>query len=53
MDILSLVRLAAEQGASDVHIVAFSPPLFRTKGAMQPELPNNSATPSPSGRGPG
>jgi len=32
---LSLVRLAAEKGASDLHIVASSPPLLRVKGAMQ------------------
>ncbi|MFC1864673.1 type IV pilus twitching motility protein PilT [Chloroflexota bacterium] len=36
MDILSVVRLAAENKASDLHIVAFSPPLLRVKGAMQP-----------------
>jgi len=36
MDILSLVRLASEKGASDIHIVAFSPPLFRVKGSMEP-----------------
>jgi len=35
IDILSLVRLAAEKGASDLHIVASSPPLLRVKGAMQ------------------
>ncbi|MFC2044346.1 type IV pilus twitching motility protein PilT [Chloroflexota bacterium] len=35
MDILSIVRLAAEKRASDVHIVAFNPPLFRVKGTMQ------------------
>ncbi|MFC1940699.1 type IV pilus twitching motility protein PilT [Chloroflexota bacterium] len=36
MDILSVVRLAAEKGASDLHLVAGSPPLVRVKGAMQP-----------------
>ncbi len=36
MDILSVVRLAAAKGASDVHLVVFSPPVFRIKGALQP-----------------
>ncbi|MFC1934155.1 type IV pilus twitching motility protein PilT [Chloroflexota bacterium] len=36
MDILSVVRLAAEKGTSDVHIVTSSPPLFRIKGKIQP-----------------
>ncbi len=36
MDILSLVGLAAEKGASDLHLVAFSPPLFRIHGKLQP-----------------
>ncbi len=45
MDILSLVRLASEKGASDVHIVAFSPPLFRVKGAMQPVAEMEPLTP--------
>ena len=35
MDILALVRLAATQRASDIHMVAFNPPFFRVKGAMQ------------------
>ncbi|MFC2056190.1 type IV pilus twitching motility protein PilT [Chloroflexota bacterium] len=45
MDILSVVRLAAEKGASDVHIVAFSPPLLRVKGAMQPVAEMEPLTP--------
>jgi len=45
MDIVSLVHLAAEKGASDVHIVAFSPPLFRIKGAMQPLADMEPLTP--------
>ncbi len=45
MDILSVVHLAAEKGASDVHIVAFSPPLFRVKGAMQPVAEMQPLTP--------
>ncbi|MEE8413870.1 MAG: PilT/PilU family type 4a pilus ATPase [Dehalococcoidales bacterium] len=36
MDILSIIRLAAESGASDVHIVASNPPIFRINGALQP-----------------
>jgi twitching motility protein PilT len=35
MDILSVVSLALERGASDLHIVAFSPPMLRIKGSMQ------------------
>lgn len=45
MDILSVVRLAAEQGASDLHIVAFNPPLLRVKGAMQPIADMEPLTP--------
>ena len=45
MDILSLVHLAAEKGASDLHIVAFSPPLLRVKGAMQPVVEMEPLTP--------
>lgn len=36
MDILSLVALAAEKSTSDLHLVAFSPPLFRIHGKLQP-----------------
>ena len=35
MDILSMVRVAAEKGASDLHLVAFSPPVLRINGALQ------------------
>ncbi len=45
MDILSVVHLAAEKGASDVHIVANNPPLFRVKGAMQPVAEMEPLTP--------
>jgi len=45
MDILSIVHLAAEKGASDIHIVAFSPPLFRVKGGMQPVADMEPLTP--------
>jgi len=36
MDILSTVHLAAAKGASDLHLVAHSPPLLRIHGALQP-----------------
>ncbi len=45
MDILSVVRLAGEKGASDVHIVAFNPPLLRVKGAVQPLADMQPLTP--------
>jgi twitching motility protein PilT len=45
MDILAVVRLAAEKKASDVHIVAFSPPLFRVRGGMQPVVEMAPLTP--------
>ena len=35
MDILSLLREVKEKGASDLHLVAFSPPLLRIDGALQ------------------
>ena len=45
MDILSLVRLAAEKRTSDVHLVAFSPPMFRIHGALQPVADTQPLTP--------
>jgi len=45
MDILSVVRLAAEKGASDLHLVAFSPPVLRIKGALQPLTDMQPLTP--------
>jgi twitching motility protein PilT len=36
MDILTMVRLAAAKGASDMHIVAGSPLLLRIKGSIEP-----------------
>ncbi len=45
MDILVLVNLAAEKGASDIHIVAFNPPLLRIKGEMQPVADMEPLTP--------
>ncbi|MFH1031953.1 MAG: PilT/PilU family type 4a pilus ATPase [Chloroflexota bacterium] len=35
MDILALIHLAAEKGASDIHIVASAPPVFRINGILQ------------------
>jgi len=35
MDIFSVVNLAISKGASDLHLVAFSPPLFRINGLLQ------------------
>ena len=34
MDIFSLLRLAKSRGASDLHIVAANPPLFRINGSL-------------------
>jgi len=45
LDILSVVHLAAEKKASDVHIVAYSPPLFRIRGSMQPVAEMAPVTP--------
>ena len=45
MDILSVIHLAAEKRASDLHLVAFSPPLLRVKGAMQPVADMEPLTP--------
>ena len=45
MDILSVIRLAAEKGASDLHLVAFSPPVLRIKGALQPVVDMQPLTP--------
>jgi len=36
MDILSAVHLAAAKGASDLHLIAYSPPLLRIDGLLQP-----------------
>jgi twitching motility protein PilT len=45
LDILNLVRFAAAKGASDIHIVAFNPPLLRVKGSMQPVAETAALTP--------
>jgi len=40
MDIFSLLRAAKEKGASDLHLVAGTPPQFRVHGLLQPaDLP--------------
>ena len=36
MDIFSILRLAADKGASDLHLVTGSPPLLRIHGLLQP-----------------
>ena len=36
MDIFTAVHLAATKGASDLHLVASSPPLLRINGTLQP-----------------
>jgi Tfp pilus assembly pilus retraction ATPase PilT len=35
MDILALLRTARDKAASDVHLVASSPPLLRIDGSLQ------------------
>ncbi len=45
MDILSVVRLAAEKGASDLHLVVDNPPILRIKGAMEPVADMQPLTP--------
>jgi len=44
MDIFSLVQLASAKGASDVHLVASSPPVMRIDGALQPMANNHITT---------
>ncbi len=36
MDILSLLHFAASKGASDLHLIASSPPVLRINGLMEP-----------------
>ncbi len=45
MDIFSVVQLAAAKGASDVHLVAASPPIFRINGVLKPVADMPSLTP--------
>ena len=45
MDITSLLHLAVSKGASDLHLVAASPPLLRINGLLQPVADMLSLTP--------
>ncbi len=45
MDILSVVRLAGEKGASDLHLMVDNPPILRIKGAMEPVADMQPLTP--------
>ena len=45
MDILSMLRLAATKGASDLHLVASSPPQLRIHGALQSVADMQTLTP--------
>lgn len=36
MDLLAIIRLAADKGASDVHLVVDNPPIFRIHGMLHP-----------------
>jgi twitching motility protein PilT len=36
MDIIGLLQLAKSKGASDLHVVVYSPPLFRINGELMP-----------------
>ena len=45
MDIFSVICFAAGSRASDVHIVAFNPPLLRIKGSLQPMAEITPLTP--------
>jgi len=45
MDIFALIRLAAEKGASDLHLVTDNAPIFRINGLLQPEADMPHLTP--------
>jgi len=45
MDIFSLLNLAKTKGASDLHLVASSPPLFRINGLLEPVADMAQLTP--------
>ena len=45
MDIFSMVHLAAAKGASDLHLVAHNPPIFRVDGLLEPEADMPPLTP--------
>ncbi len=36
MDIFALLSLAKEKGASDLHLVAYAPPMLRVNGSLEP-----------------
>ena len=45
MDIIAILRLAKAKGASDLHVVAGSPPLFRIHGSLLPAADFTPLTP--------
>ena len=45
-DVVSLLRLAKSKSASDLHLVAFSPPLFRVDGLLKPATGMEPLTPN-------
>jgi twitching motility protein PilT len=45
MDVISLLRLTGEKGASDLHLIAYSPPLMRIHGSLSPVDNMPSLTP--------
>ena len=45
MDILSLLQTAVSQGASDLHLIAYSPPLLRINGVMETIASTEPLTP--------
>lgn len=45
MDIVNLLKLAKAAGASDVHLVVATPPLFRINGELQPMADTPPMTP--------
>ena len=46
MDIFSLLQLAKAGGASDLHLVAYSPPLIRVNGLLEPVADTPELTPA-------
>ncbi len=45
MDIFSLLNLAKAKAASDLHLVAFSPPMLRVNGSLEPVADTAQLTP--------
>lgn len=45
MDIFSLLNLAKERAASDLHLVASSPPMLRINGSLEPAADMAQLTP--------